>query len=392
MVDTNGATEVSNTSEVEEEIETLLAKGEESFISGDLLTASRLFLEALEGDKKNTRAWNNAGVVMFAMGDDDGALQAFRAALAASPEDIDALGNMAQVYWSQGKAEEAVVKLRNALEHKPDDINSQQLLQTMGVQAPFSPKALFLDWKRASGTKGWLVREALKHNGLQIREIPQDAVRLMSASRGTLDNEGLTWLLQAASPSVLVIEASMDESDALRTMAAEQGISVVLLAGDEDIKAGKSEIVFDDGEDAEAAVTALSEHLASLQLKVMERDAEVTPLISVLTVCRDSEEDLMALLDRLALQDVDPGIFEVVVVDDASDKPLADALAEWEPPYPFHIVRNEEAEGPIRSRMIARCNAQGRWVTLYNDTDLPDRDSLRRFMMHQARILAPAEG
>ncbi len=220
MLETNEATEMTNTSASDEEMEALLSKGEDSFINGDLLEASRCFLEALEGDKKNTRAWNNAGVVMFALGDEDGALQAFRAALAAEPDDIDALGNMAQVYWSQGKAEEAVVKLRNALEHKPDDATSVALLQTMGVQAPFSPKALFLDWKRASGTRGFLVREVLKHHDLQIREIPQDAVRLMSASRGALDNEGLTWLLQAASPSVLVIEASMDETEALRAIAA----------------------------------------------------------------------------------------------------------------------------------------------------------------------------
>lgn len=112
--------------------------------------------------------------------------------------------------------------------------------------------------------------------------------------------------------------------------------------------------------------------------------AGAPPLLSVIVPAYGRPEALVNLLDRLALQDLPPAAFEVIVVDDGSPTPLAEAGPR---PYLLTLLRQENA-GPAAARNLAISRARGRWLVIYNDDTLPAPDGLRRHL--DAQLAAPA--
>ena len=109
------------------------------------------------------------------------------------------------------------------------------------------------------------------------------------------------------------------------------------------------------------------------------------PLLSVIIPTYDRPEALRNLLDRLALQDLPPAAFEVIVVDDGSPTPTADTGPR---PYAFSLVRQDNA-GPAAARNRAIAQARGKWLVIYNDDTLPDPDGLRRHLDAQRSCEVP---
>ncbi len=112
------------------------------------------------------------------------------------------------------------------------------------------------------------------------------------------------------------------------------------------------------------------------------------PLISVIVPTFGRREPLVNLLDRLALQDLDPRAFEVVVVDDGSPTPVTDTGPR---PFALTLLRQENA-GPASARNLALRHARGRYVLLYNDDTLPEPDGVRRHLHAQLDAEAGAVG
>lgn len=109
------------------------------------------------------------------------------------------------------------------------------------------------------------------------------------------------------------------------------------------------------------------------------------PLISVIVPCHGRPGPLRNLLDRLALQDVDRRAFEVIVVDDGSPEPVTDSGPR---PFSLRLLRQPNA-GPAAARNLALQYARGRFVLIYNDDALPERDGVRRHLHAQLDAREP---
>jgi tetratricopeptide (TPR) repeat protein/transglutaminase-like putative cysteine protease len=89
--------------------------------SGNLPVAIALLKRATEVDPKNKFAWNNLGLIYFAMRQDDQAIVDFQKQLDVNPYDEFAYNNLGRVYWSERKYDEAVKSFNKQLENNPLD-------------------------------------------------------------------------------------------------------------------------------------------------------------------------------------------------------------------------------------------------------------------------------
>ena len=89
--------------------------------AGNLPVAEALLKRATEIDPKNKYAWNNLGLVYFAMRQDDQAIAAFQKQIEVNPYDEFAYNNLGRVYWNDRKYDEAVKAFNKQLENNPLD-------------------------------------------------------------------------------------------------------------------------------------------------------------------------------------------------------------------------------------------------------------------------------
>jgi tetratricopeptide (TPR) repeat protein len=89
--------------------------------AGNLNVAEALLKRATEIDPKNKYAWNNLGLIYFAMRQDDQAIAAFQKQIEVNPYDEFAYNNLGRVYWNGRKYEEAVKAFNKQLENNPLD-------------------------------------------------------------------------------------------------------------------------------------------------------------------------------------------------------------------------------------------------------------------------------
>ena len=89
--------------------------------SGNLPVAIALLKRATEVDPKNKFAWNNLGLIYFAMRQDDQAIADFEKQLDVNPYDEFAYNNLGRVYWSERKYDNAVKSFNKQLENNPLD-------------------------------------------------------------------------------------------------------------------------------------------------------------------------------------------------------------------------------------------------------------------------------
>jgi tetratricopeptide (TPR) repeat protein len=89
--------------------------------SGNLPVAMVLLKRATEIDPKNKVAWNNLGLVYFAMRENTQAIAAFQKQIEVNPYDEFAYNNLGRVYWNDRKYDEAVKAFNKQLENNPLD-------------------------------------------------------------------------------------------------------------------------------------------------------------------------------------------------------------------------------------------------------------------------------
>jgi tetratricopeptide (TPR) repeat protein len=89
--------------------------------SGNLPVAIALLKRATEVDPKNKFAWNNLGLIYFAMRQDDQAITNFQKQLEVNPYDEFAYNNLGRVYWNERKYDDAVKAFNKQLENNPLD-------------------------------------------------------------------------------------------------------------------------------------------------------------------------------------------------------------------------------------------------------------------------------
>jgi tetratricopeptide (TPR) repeat protein/transglutaminase-like putative cysteine protease len=89
--------------------------------NGNLPVALVLLKRATEIDPKNKVAWNNLGLVYFAMRENTQAIAAFQKQIEVNPYDEFAYNNLGRVYWNDRKYDDAVKAFNKQLENNPLD-------------------------------------------------------------------------------------------------------------------------------------------------------------------------------------------------------------------------------------------------------------------------------
>ena len=89
--------------------------------NGNFQVALVLLQRATEIDPKNKVAWNNLGLVYFALRENDHAIAAFQKQIEVNPYDEFAYNNLGRVYWNDRKYEDAVKAFNKQLENNPLD-------------------------------------------------------------------------------------------------------------------------------------------------------------------------------------------------------------------------------------------------------------------------------
>jgi tetratricopeptide (TPR) repeat protein/transglutaminase-like putative cysteine protease len=99
--------------------------------NGNLPVALALLKRATEVDPKNKVAWNNLGLIYFAMRENDQAIAAFQKQIEVNPYDQYAYNNLGRVYVNERKYDEAAKAFNKQLENNPLDAFAHYSLGAM---------------------------------------------------------------------------------------------------------------------------------------------------------------------------------------------------------------------------------------------------------------------
>jgi GT2 family glycosyltransferase len=95
-----------------------------------------------------------------------------------------------------------------------------------------------------------------------------------------------------------------------------------------------------------------------------------TQTASVVIPSRNRQKALESCLDALAVQTLPPGSFEVIVVDDGSEPPLALDPARWAAKFHLKLLRQQNT-GPAGARNRGVAEARGEFLAFTDDDCLP---------------------
>lgn len=332
-------------------------QGEEAWAAGDLATAQAAFTAAVQVAPQLCDAWGNLGVVAHATGQSEDAVALLDIAIALDPDNLEVAHNRAQVLHGIGRTSEAMRALRGILESDPGHSPANASLRDWGVEGHRRPVVLMAVGPRIARTGA-------------IAQIAGFAVRTMWPEVAGAVGGAVAWL-RRSQPDLLLLDPDYPDAPALAQASGELGIRVV----------GPGDLPHDDA-------TAL-QRLTALHARGRTRQDEGgPPLVSVIVPTYDRARCLQNLLDDLSQQDLDPTLFEVIVVDDGSPRPAAEAVSHADRPYPITMLRQENA-GPAKARNTALSHASGPVVVIYNDDAVLPTDNLRRHVIHHLRTVAP---
>lgn len=106
---------------------------------------------------------------------------------------------------------------------------------------------------------------------------------------------------------------------------------------------------------------------------------------SVVVPTYERPHELRRCLDALAHQRADGVTFDVVVVDDGSRRSVADALADFHPPYRLTVLRQANAGAGAARNLGARA-AEGTYCIFVDDDVVPERDFVAAHVGAQKRL------
>ncbi len=333
----------------------LLLEAEDLHCKGETQAASARFVQALEADPTDTRAWNGLGVCLFQLGECSAAVEAFEAALALDPEDLPAMANLNQAYWNTGYRAEAVFVARRLVQYIP---NSQeiwnQLFQT-GVESSEHPEALLVSTGVEMGNVYANVAVALEAENFVIRGLGPDLTTMLSSTGDSADLKVIQHVMDTARPDVVVLSAAMSSLAVVQSMAMEKGIPVLLLGGWCGPGAPEGVIGVPLNADAEI-LSEISRHVGTL---VQEKDSQNKsetgpPLITVVVEVEELQTSLVDCLDGICFQGVHPCLFEVVVLCQNAPA-LQAAMAQHRPPFSLTIASSEVSmEEVARGKVVVK--------------------------------------
>jgi glycosyltransferase involved in cell wall biosynthesis len=105
----------------------------------------------------------------------------------------------------------------------------------------------------------------------------------------------------------------------------------------------------------------------------------ISPFASVIIPTRNRPKAVESCLDALAAQTLPPGSFEVIVVDDGSEPPLALEPARWAAKFELKLLRQQNT-GPAGARNRGVAEARGEFLAFTDDDCLPQPTWLEKLV------------
>lgn len=119
-----------------DDIDELLSKGEQAFVSGDEDGALKLFLEATEKSPERWEGFYYAGMVLHVQGKASEAIEMYEKAIKIKPDASEALNNLSVLYLESGQLDEALETNKKAIKADPQNFEAAytlgEILENMG--------------------------------------------------------------------------------------------------------------------------------------------------------------------------------------------------------------------------------------------------------------------
>jgi len=376
-----GAAHPANTKRSDE----ALQLGEQSLREKDLNRAADLYLEALQHSPLSAHAWSNLGTCMHAAGDTDTAQFLFSMAVEMEPTLVDPRLNLAEVLFASGSTAVAVQQVRIVLEQQPQHAGAAELLCRWGIEGHRGPRVLIVppaQAQEASGIKAKWMRSFLQNAGCAIHNLLPELAKKI---RAPLMRE---WII-GADVDAIIIHSDGIGAETVTETASELGIPVIPVDSTAQSVAQTIDInASQQSDEIQTIVASIDEAFLKRAQKPVQETPETStkkrysPLLSVIIPTYNRHDKLLQLLDQLSLQDLEPSLFEVIVIDDGSSIPVSDAIGIQDRPYSFQLLRQSNA-GPARARNQAIEHATGTFALILNDDALINTENLRLHLIAQ---------
>ncbi len=279
------------------EVRSRINAGERLFGEGDTIGAFREFSQALEGAPELAEAWNNLGVTLLAMGRNDDAADALDRAIQLDSSDLNALVNRARLGWLRGPTGRVAAALRAQLSPEQHTV-----LEELSIEGQGAPRALLIGLDRSS-----LAAQALSAIGWRTFGIDPTIWSLLRAQAPD-DVTAATAYLRAVGSAVVALEPHQPNAETWR-LAAKAEARPLLETG---VRGANQPAHF------HLPSAAAPEDLSDLQLWLGAQTAigfdPAVPAPLAVLGSAGSDAALAALLDRVAVQDIDPGALEAIVL------------------------------------------------------------------------------
>jgi tetratricopeptide (TPR) repeat protein len=349
-------------------VESLILQGRELIQQGNLPAAIARFRLATQKDPGVSLAWNDLGVALYASKQYDRAKTAFSKALSMTPEYIDAALNYATLCRKTDRPMDAAPILRDCYQLNPGDKELIGALRVLGLNQT-RPIALIMTRNSDHSTN--ILQSTLRELGYAAHA-PDPRIVACCSTTIRLNQKSWERYYSLVQPSVILLDESMGGTELPLAAAKAKGLPIATIGSD------SSDLPPVDSDELGDMLARFLRAQKGYQPPV----SRVSPAISVITNTSVGARELTNLLDHLALQDVERGVFEVIVVDEGCVTPVGNTLQPKDYAYKLQILRQEKSNSAAARNLAVR-NARGRWVVFYAPTAMPTPAALRQHLISQ---------
>ena len=362
------------------DVESLVEQAEACFNQGDFDAAVARLFQAITVDLLHPTAWQDLAVVAHRLGLRDGAGDLLRFALELAPDNMDIQINLAELYRDSAQPWMAVDTCRTLLSQHPGDTEAIQFLEELAIGSPTRPVAFFVVPNSRRESYGFLM-EQCRQQGYQVRYHHPEVYQALSRRQYLMAENEVTEQFRRNQPALTII----DESEPLATewrqtcAAAECRALVISIEPPTDLSSEETWVATDNNEQSRSVI----QHAVPPAYEfpsLVPQNARV--FMSVVILCHPNGGSIEQTLDSLALQDIDPSLFEVITM--------------WAG-YPE--VENTRFEGKYRYTIRQECQAypndaaalnqaversSGTWVVFFDAGTILEPQNLRHHLLAQA--------
>ena len=327
----------------------LVTEGEQAFAEGDHETASQRFIEAIGKHPVDHAAWNNLGVVRYIRADLANAEIALNVAREIASGTEDTALNLANIQIARDHLRAAVKTLRAA----PADEQIADRLASLGIEGEQPPKMLLLGHDPTQKELTTKFRRAALKDGFRPTYVSED---VLSALLQVHDEDlvaAADYIIKRTRPDCVVASLQHPLARTISERLAHEDVRLL------------------------TSPTSLPHVPRGPYFASWKDDSKPEPLISVIVPTQSSGNKLVSLLDEMALQDIDPDLFEVMVVS-TDIEPTATTKRQ----RPFSLTVSDKSAGNVaQAKNLAAQHAQGRLLIFLTEAAAPNSDHIRSHLI-----------